>query len=156
MVLWPTDEGPVNLLTEADLFAFRATTFRRSKPSVNHDLANIHTMLKLFAPQFPFPKRIFFGDAGTIPGPTRWRSVSFLSPPFRGCAACGPYLMRLTEVRRLRRGSVSFASELSSSLWPRPARHRGPQHGLSSSFASWIRDSPGVPQQDRGPYSRTG
>jgi integrase len=106
---------PLDLLTEADLFAFKAHYARTgSKPStINHDLANIHTMLKLFAPHFSFPKGIFFPQDVTrvryLTPDQMARVMSLLPSPFREIAQFAALtLMRLTEILRLRRDQVSL------------------------------------------------
>ncbi len=107
---------PIDLLTEADLFAFRAHYVQMgSKHStINHDLGNLHTMLKRAAPQFQFPKRIFFPHDNTrvryLEPDQMERVMSFLPPPFREIAQLAALtLMRLGEVSQLRREQVSLA-----------------------------------------------
>ena len=111
----PRMNEPIELLTEADLFAFRAYYAQAgSKPStINHDLANIHTMLKLFAPHVPFPKRIFFPQDTTrvryLTPDQKERVMGLLPSPIREIALLAALtLMRLSEILRLRRDQVDL------------------------------------------------
>jgi integrase len=158
---------PLDLLTEAALFAFRAYYLEKgSRPStINHDLLNIHTMLKLFAAGFPFPKRIFLPEDNTrvryLEPDEKTRVMGFLQPPIREIAELAALtLMRLTEVRRLRREQVS----LVKGIVVLPATKTGPdtvvlnteaqrllQAQLESHDSPWVFPNP----RTSGPYSRS-
>lgn len=158
---------PVELVTEADIFAFRAHYAQLgSKPStINHDLANIHTMLKMVDPQFPFPKRIFFPQDATrvryLEPDELVRVMSSLPSPFREIAQLAALtLMRLTEVRQLRKDKVSLAQ----GVIVLPRTKTGPGSVVLSAEAQQLlqavmesHDSPWVfPNPGTGlPYSRS-
>jgi len=147
---------PLDLLTEADLFAFRAHYLEKgSRPStINHDLLNIHTMLKLFAAGFPFPKRIFLPEDNTrvryLQPDQKTRVMGFLQPPFREIAELAAQtLMRLTEVRRLRREQVSLAKGIVVPSYQDGSGYCGAQHGspaVPSGPAGIARQPMGIPE----------
>ncbi len=163
----PRMKEPVDLITEADLFAFKAHYDQMgSKPStINHDLANIHTMLRLFAPHVSFPKRIFFPQDLTrvryLEPDQMARVMGLLRPPFREIAQLAALtLMRLTEVRQLRRDQVSLAQ----GVIVLPKTKTGPATVVLSTEAQQLlqaqlesHDSPWVfPNPKTGkPYSRS-
>jgi len=158
---------PILRLTEADLFAFRAHYVQKgSKPStINRDLAILRTMFKRAVPEFPFPNRIYFPENNTR---VRWLEpdqealvMSFLSSPFREIAQLAALtLMRLTEIRRLRRDQVF----LSQGVIVLAVTKTGPdaivlnteaqrllQAQLDSHDSQWVFPNPETGQ----PYSRS-
>ena len=115
-------------LTEADLYAYRAHRLRQwakrgkeGKPAavvrgvktstVNRDLRTIRAMLKRTIPEFKFPAGLFLKEDETR---VRWLDpkqeatvMLGMRAPFRQMAQLAALtLMRLSEVRRLRRESV--------------------------------------------------
>ncbi len=163
----PRMTEPVELLTEADLFAFRAhyAQLGSKASTINHDLANIHTMLKLFYPGFAFPKRIFFPHDATrvryLEPEQMERVMALLRSPFREIAQLAVLtLMRLTEVCRLRRDQVS----LQQGVIVLPKTKTGPgsvvlsaearrllQTQLESHDSPWVYPNPRTGE----PYSRS-
>ena len=123
---------PVGRITEADLFAFRRARAERpcftprpkdpekkparppapAKPStINRDLTTLRAMLKRARPTFKFPAGAFFPEDETR---VRWLRpdeeilvLETMASPFREIAKLAALsLMRLTEVRTLRRDMV--------------------------------------------------
>ncbi len=132
-VFGPRMQEPLRL-TEADLYAFRAARLRQwakrgkkakdgttptlaggaKASTINRDLRTIRAMLKRALPEFKFPKGIFFQEDETR---VRWLEplqevdvMSRLASPFREMAQlAGLTMMRLSEIRRLRREQVALS-----------------------------------------------
>ncbi len=123
-------EEPVSAIGDAEIFAFRNLQAREgriiydlidgekrqrrvpAKPStVNRDLRTLRALLKRVIPEFRFPAGAFFPEDETR---VRWlrpeEEVLVIEPmasPFREMARLATLtLMRLTEIRRLRREHV--------------------------------------------------
>jgi integrase len=156
---------PVTSLTTADLFAFRAWRLQAGvKPStINRDLLTARAMLKKVRPDFRFSTGIFFPEDETR---VRWLEplqevdvMSRLRSPFRQIAQLAALtLMRLSEIRRLRREQVA----LSQGVLQLPKTKTGPgtvtlsaeaqrilQEQLGSHSSEWVFPSP-----NGGPYTR--
>jgi integrase len=100
----------VSAITDADVFAFR--NGRARKPStINRDLRTLRAALKKARPEYRFPGGAFFREDETR---VRWLRpeeellvLDTMASPFREIAKLAALtLMRMTEIRTLRRESV--------------------------------------------------
>ncbi len=158
-------QAPITAPCEADLYAFRAHLLqRRHKPNyINRHLTNLRAMLKRVFPGFRFPGGLFFKPDLTR---VRWLEpdqealvMTQLASPFREMAKLAALtLMRLTEIRTLRREQVS----LSQGVIQLPKTKEGPgtvvlsaeaqgilQAQLDSHGSEWV-----FPASHGGPYGR--
>lgn len=169
---------PLATLTEADLFAFRTWRVQqRCKAStINRDFRTIRAMFKWADPDFRFPRGVFFKEDETR---VKWlkpedevlafatvRTEVRVGPkrgmrpvPFRDMSRLAAItLMRLTEVRTLRREYV----DLAQGVVTLPRTKTEPRHVvlnqeaqeilkrvLESHASEWVFPSP-----DNRPYSR--
>ncbi len=169
------DEPLTKVATEADLYGFRAARVQAgSAPSTwNRDARTLRAMLKKALPGFRFPAGLFFKEDETR---VRWLEplqevdvMSRLRSPFQEMARLASLtLMRLTEVRTLKRGQVA----LSQGVLQLPRSKTGPdtvvlnseaidllRKQLDSHNSEWVftrrrikRD--GAVTFENGPYSR--
>ncbi len=108
--------APLSKLTAADLFTFRTWRVQhQAKPgTINRDFRTISAMLKRADPAFRLPAGVFFREDETR---VRWLEplqgldvMSRLRSPFREMAQLADLtLMRLSEVRTLRRSQVALS-----------------------------------------------
>jgi integrase len=133
-------QDPLGKFSEADLFAFRTWRVQhQAKPAtINRDFRTISAMLKRADPTFRLPKGVFFREDETR---VRWLEplqelyMSRLRSPFREMAQLADLtLMRLTEVRTLRRSQVS----LSQGVISLPTSKTGPDQVVLSQEARRI------------------
>lgn len=106
---------PVSRLTDADVFAFRKARSVRAKPStVNRQLRILRAALRLVRPEYRFPKAFFDEDETRVRWlePAQEREVlKATREPFRSMADFAALtLMRLTEIRKLRRDQVHLSA----------------------------------------------
>jgi integrase len=123
-------DKPVGAVTDGDVFAFRQARIRgTTKPAtINRDLRTLPAALKAARPDYRFPAGAFFKEDNTR---VRWLRpedelllFAFLPQPFRDLAQLAVLtLMRLSEVRLLRRDMVRL--EQGVILLPRPRAGRG-------------------------------
>jgi hypothetical protein len=139
---------PVGAIRDADIFAFRTAMTRAgrrvvetvagqrvvrrgpAKPStINRDLRTLRAMLRKARPEYRFPGGAFFPEDETR---VRWlrpeEEILVLEPmrsPFREMAKLAALtLMRLSEIRLLRREQVILTRASRCCLRQRPARAR--------------------------------
>jgi integrase len=123
-------DKPVGAVTDGDVFAFRQARVRgTTKPAtINRDLRTLPAALKAARPDYRFPAGAFFKEDNTR---VRWLRpedelllFASLPQPFRDLAQLAVLtLMRLSEVRLLRRDMVRL--EQGVILLPRPRAGRG-------------------------------
>ena len=138
----------VGAVTDADIYAFRAGMLREGKrvreavagqrverrgpakpATINRDLRTIRAMLKKARPDYRFPGGAFFPEDETR---VRWLRpeeeiliIDTMRSPYREIAKLAALtLMRLSEIRLLRREDVRL--EQGVILLPRPRPARGP------------------------------
>lgn len=152
---------------EAAAFERKALALQRqgTKPgTVNRDLRTLRAMLKRVRPEFKFPAGAFYPEDETR---VRWLRpeeellvFEFMRSPIREMARLAALtLMRLTEVRRLRREYVRL--EQGVILLPRAKAGARPvilsgeaqkllRHQLASHESEWV-----FPNPDGSPYDRS-
>ncbi len=158
-------QEPLGKFTEADLYAFRSHRMKGNvKPStIDRDFITIRAMLRKVSLDFRFPHGLLSSQDNTR---VRWLEpiqevdvMSRLREPFRAMARlAGLTLMRLSEIRRLRREQVA----LSQGVILLPKAKTGPgtvvlnsearrilQEQLDSHSSEWV-----FPSRLGGPYSR--
>ncbi len=158
-------QEPIGKFTEADLYAFRAWRLHhQAKPStVNRDMRTIRAMLKRTLPGFRFPAGVFLPEDETR---VRWLKpedelVVFLTmpKPFGDMARLAALtMMRLTEIRTLRREQV----DLAQGVVTLPRTKTIPRHVVLSAearaiLARTLETATGeylFPNPDGHPYSR--
>jgi len=170
-------------LTEADLYAFRAARMRQwarrgkkakdgtrpplaggVKPStINRDLRTLRAMLKRALPDFRFPAKVFLPEDETR---VRWLKpdeellvFATMPVPFGDMARLAAItLMRLTEIRTLRRWQVDLAQGVvalpRTKTTPRHVTLNAEAQGilarvLESQGSEWV-----FPGPEGRPYSR--
>jgi integrase len=106
---------PVSRLTDADVFAFRKARSVKARPStVNRQLRILRAALRLVRPEYRFPKAFFDEDETRVRwlDPAQEREVlKATRQPFRSMVDFAALtLMRLTEIRKLRRDQVHLSA----------------------------------------------
>jgi integrase len=180
--LGPRMQGPLSL-TEADFYAYRAHRLRqwakrgkkakdgtkallpgRTKAStINRDFRTLRAMLKRALPGFRFPAGVFLPEDETR---VRWLKpedelliFATMPAPFGDMARLAAItMMRVTEIRTLRRDQVDLAQGVvtlpRTKTIPRHVVLSAEARGILARALETVKSEYGFPNPDGGPYSR--
>jgi integrase len=160
----PRMREPLGTLTEADLYAYRAWRTRNQikASTINRDLRTVRAMLREADPGFSFPRGLFLPEDETR---VKWLRpedellvFATMPAPFGDIARLAAItMMRLTEIRTLRREQVDLAQGVvtlpRTKTKPRQVVLSAEARGIlakamEATTGAWL-----FPNQDGGPYS---